>query len=398
MRNKGRNIKNVGEGNKALILKLVYTGQCSTRAELSDMTGLTKMTVGNIVHNLIENKWIAEGEIKTNSVVGRNPVLLCPDENNRRVMGVYISRDKVVVSSITPRALISKSIEFRLDHKFNAKILMSNILESIQTILDEEGREKFIGIGVSCIGPVDSRKGRILSPTDFYGISNVEVCKWLEKKTNLNVLLENDMNASALAEHLYGKGMGCSNFTYIGITHGIGAGMVINGDLYSGAHGCGGELGHISIDVDGPVCSCGNRGCIEVYASIPNFMSHVVGDAAKAGKSILKTHEVIAFEDVIEAAKTKDKLASLVMDEYISRLASAIASGMNLIDPEIIFIGHDAAIGGDWFAGKLEKEINERLLFGEEHRIKVEISAFGEAAPVIGSGVIYLNKIFHSLL
>ncbi|NCU25987.1 ROK family protein, partial [Candidatus Nomurabacteria bacterium] len=172
----------------------------------------------------------------------------------------------------------------------------------------------------------------------------------------------------------------------------------INGDLYSGAHGCGGELGHISIDVDGPVCSCGNRGCIEVHASIPNFMSDVVGDAAKAGKSILKTHEVIAFEDVIEAAKAKDKLASLVMDEYISRLASAIASGMNLIDPEIIFIGHDAAIGGDWFAGKLEKEINERLLFGEEHRIKVEISAFGEAAPVIGSGVIYLNKIFHSLL
>ncbi len=397
MRNKGRNIKNIADSNKALILKLIYTGQCTTRVELSRITGLTKMTVSNIVHSLIESRLIMEGEYRTNNCAGRNPVLICPDETANRVLGVYISRDKVVVSSITPRAVVTRSIEFRLDHSYDARDLMQAIVENIESIFLAEGKERFMGIGVSCIGPVDINYGRLLTPTDFYGISDVEIKKILTKKTGLDVVVDNDMNASALAELLYGNGTDCGNFIYIGITHGIGAGIVINGELYSGAHGLCGELGHISIDHHGPLCSCGNKGCLEVYASIPNFLAHVVGEASKIERSVLRKKEMITFKDVVDAAEGNDRLALKMMDDFIANLATAMISGIHILDPEKIFIGHDAGLGGAWFAGRVEKEINRKMLFKEDHKVKVGISAFGEVSPVIGSGVLYLNKMFHSL-
>ena len=106
---------------------------------------------------------------------------------------------------------------------------------------------------------------------------------------------------------------------------------------------------------------------------------------------------MITFKDVTDAAANNDRLALKLMEDFIANLATAMISGIHILDPEKIFIGHDAGLGGNWFANKVEKEINRKMLFKEAHKVKVEISAFGEASPVIGSGVLYYNKLFHSL-
>ncbi|MHB8961789.1 MAG: ROK family protein [Saccharofermentanales bacterium] len=394
MKNKGKNITNVRDDNRSLILKLVCTGQCATRIELSRRTGLSKMTVSNIVADLIEGRWLIDGELFSNDSVGRNPVILLPDNESRRVIGVYISRDKVTVSSITLQARIHASHEFLLSKGCTEEIIMDGIEQAIDRLFCEEGRDVFAGIGVACIGPLDIARGVLLSPHDFYGIENVAIKQILQSRTGLPVILDNDMNAAALAELLYGHGAGCSNFIYLGITHGVGSGIVLNGSLYSGARGFGGEIGHISIDYEGPLCGCGNRGCLEVYSSMPTLLQRVIRESVKSTESPLNGRRDICFSDVVMAAEAGDGIASGIMEDFCSKVSTALLGAIHLLNPEKIFIGHESAQGGAVFVRWLEKELNARSLFKEYSPVKVEISAFGDASPVIGSGVLFLESFF----
>lgn len=391
MSKKGKNITNIAISNRALILKLIYTGKANTRVELSRATGLSKMTVGNIISSLIESNWVFEGGEKSNTNIGRNPVKLFPDEAHRSVIGVYISRDKIIVSSITPKATVSTSRKFYLNSKYTSKSMMEKIVNLIKVIIKEEGN-KFMGIGVACIGPVDITDGILLSPPDFYNMKNIRIKEILEKEIGLTTVVNNDMNASALAELLYGKGAECNNFTYLGITHGIGAGIVLNGELYCGADGFSGELGHVSIDYNGKICACGNKGCIEAYASIPNFMSKVLTEA-KNNECANKKNS-LTFKNIIELVERKDEFANKMFDDFVSQISTALIACVHILNPKKIFIGHEGADGGELLAAAVESEISKRSFFKGENPIKVEISSFREDAPVIGSGVLFYNSIF----
>ncbi|MHB1453332.1 MAG: ROK family protein [Saccharofermentanales bacterium] len=394
MKNRGKNIKNVRDDNRSLILKLICTGQCASRIALSRRTGLSKMTVSNIVADLIRSRWLIDGELLSNDSVGRNPVILLPDSNSRRVIGVYISRDKVTVSSITLQAQIFSSHGFPLGAGTTAISLMDGIVQAVEAVFEAEGRDVFAGIGVASIGPLDIDNGVLLSPPDFYGIEDVAIRQILEDRTGLPVILDNDMNAAALAELLYGKGCGCNNFIYLGITNGIGSGIILNGNLFSGAKGFGGEIGHVSIDYDGAVCSCGNKGCLEVYASMPSLLRRISDASAAEEGSALHGRQDICFRDAVLAADANDRAASGILDDFCSKVSTALLGAIHMLNPEKIFIGHESAQGGDGFARKLERELNTRSLFRDHSPVSVQISAFGEVSPVIGSGVLYLESLF----
>lgn len=394
MKNKGKNIKNVRDDNRSLILKLICTGQCASRIALSRRTGLSKMTVSNIVADLIKARWLIDGELLSNDSVGRNPVILLPDNNSRRVIGVYISRDKVTVSSITLQAQIFSSHGFPLGAGSTGKSLMDGVVQAIETVFEAEGRDTFVGIGVACIGPLDVDNGVLLSPPDFYGIEGIAIKQILEDRTGLPVILDNDMNAAALAELLYGKGCGCNNFIYLGITNGIGSGIILNGTLFSGSKGFGGEIGHVSIDYDGPVCSCGNKGCLEVYASMPILLDRVAEASAEAEGSLLHGRQDICFRDVVLAADADDRVATEIMDDFCSKVSTALLGAIHILNPDKIFIGHESAQGGDGFARRMEIKLNSRSLFRDHSPVSVQISGFGEISPVIGSGVLYLESFF----
>jgi predicted NBD/HSP70 family sugar kinase len=222
----------------------------------------------------------------------------------------------------------------------------------------------------------------------------VAVQQILQTRTGLPVILDNDMNAAALAELLYGRGSGCGNFIYLGITHGVGAGIVLNGALYSGVRGFGGEIGHISIDYNGPVCGCGNRGCLEVYSSMPVLLQRVAEESARKPGSALHGKRAISFRDVVLAAEAGDGIATAVLDDFCSKVSTALLGAIHLLNPEKIFIGHESAQGEDAFARRLQKELNSRSLFRDQSPVQVEISAFGDASPVIGSGVLFLESFF----
>jgi len=395
---KGKNLHDVKKGNYSLVLKLICTGQCKSRMDISCKTGLTKMTVTNIIQQLLSDNIVSEGELSTAKSVGRKPVMIFPKENTKFSIGVYIARDEITISllSLSARIVIKKTIPLTI--KETQETLLQKITQGINIIKKDVDIKKIIGIGVACIGPLDLENGVLLSPTDFYGIENVPLKQILEDWSSLPVIVNNDMNAAALAEQLYGDGVGSDHFIYFGITHGVGSGIIANGKLFSGSKGYGGEIGHVSVQSDGPMCSCGNRGCLEVYASMPVFLKKIKHEAVIEDHKIIQSIDDFHFWDLISLAIANDAFAVRKVEELSFIVSTALINAIHILNSSKIFIGHESAQGGEWFAKKIEEQLNRRSMFRKTSVITVGISKFKDHSPIVGSGVLVFDQLFQGNL
>jgi predicted NBD/HSP70 family sugar kinase len=342
---KAQNQSEAKLNNRNLITELLIRKAPVSRIELSKITGLSKMTVTNIINELSEEGLIDEVGSE-NAALGRKPVALRIKPRSKIFLGVYISRNSVhaVAGDLCGRLVAEESIKT----PGNKEKLFEGVCELLDKIIKKVIKKKIFAIGVSSVGPLDYKKGVILNPPNFYGIENVEIVKLLEERYNLPVFFDKDTNASALAEWLFGKAKSVSDYIYVGVTNGIGAAIMSEDRLCRGAGGFGGEIGHVTVDLNGKKCSCGNIGCLEMYASI------------KQGE------------------KTD-------LEKTCKYLASGLVTLINLFDPAVIYLGHDIALEGERAAKLLEKEVSERYISRRMKRISVEISAFGERSPVFGA-------------
>ena len=257
--------------NRGIVLRLIAGKQLS-RADITKKIGLTKMAITKIVGELIEDGYIVEGKGESAPGVGRAPTFLEISDQSPVSLGLYISRNElaVIVCSFRLDRLFSESIPLKNESKSSLEEKIFSLCDKALRFTAEAFPErKFLGIGVSAVGPLDPSTGVILDPTNFYGITDYPVAELLADRYHLPVSLENDMNAAAIAEHFYGIGRVTDSFMYMGITNGIGAGIILDGRPCKLGCKSVGEIGHMSIQCEGPVCSCGNRGCLEVYANIP---------------------------------------------------------------------------------------------------------------------------------
>ena len=187
------------------------------------------------------------------------------------VAGVWVSRDFCHGVLCDLKADIIAQKRLPLGGLDTAGTLCEKIIHCVEYLIKQTKR-RVLGVGVCSLGPVDIQNGVILKPTNFYGITDVPVVERIKEVLGLPAFLEKDMNASALAEKYYGRCRDVSDFVYLGITNGIGAGIISSGELFHGGSGFSGEFGHTSIDHQGERCHCGNRGCIELYASVPKIL------------------------------------------------------------------------------------------------------------------------------
>ena len=227
-------------------------------------------------------------------------------------------------------------------------------------------------------------------------MKSIPIKQLLEKEFGYEVNVDNDMNASALAEKLYGKAREISSFVYLGVTNGIGAGIITNDLLFAGDMGFSGEIGHTTINYEGPKCACGNTGCLELYASIPEIISQARNSIALGMDSVLRELEVIEWSDIIKYAETGDKLALNLIDRLCLYISIGLVSLANLFDPKIIYLGHDIALAGNLVTQRLEANLNDKIISSKYKKIPIEISAFGDKAPVVGTTAIVLDRLFNS--
>ena len=394
--NSGSNLSTMKSSNKSLVLRVLNTLGQTSRSELSKVTGLTKTTITNIVNELLDSGLIYETGV-VNSSSGRKPVLLNLSKDALYSAGIYISRDFVYSNVINLKGEIKGEKRCNFDMTESESTFLSIVCECLQSAISisKVDFNKIIGVGIASIGPLDIKNGIILDPPNFRGLKSMPIVSVINKKFNLISFLDNDMNASAIAESLFGNGKKYSNLIYIGITNGVGAGIIINNSIFKGSDGFGGEIGHTTVDIQGDICPCGNTGCLEIYASIPSVVRNVKSSIEFGAVSSLSDSQSISWTDIVHAASKGDKLCLKALEKLVYYLSIGLVNVINIFDPEIIFIGHEIALADDLIIEPLADIVNKNILFRNSKSVRIEISSFGEYAPCIGAGSIVLEKFFN---
>ena len=292
-----------------------------------------------------------EYECISNSESGRNPIKLgVTDENG--IIGIYISRDYIecFIGELTGR--ISERYRTELVDE-TKETLCDKLKHSADELINT--KKNILGIGVSVIGPLDSENGIILNPPNFYGIENLNIKAFLQEQYRLPVYVDNDMNTSALAEKYWGYAANISDYIYIGASNGIGAGIVNDFRLTSAV----GEIGHISVDLNGPRCHCGNVGCLEMYASV------------------------------------KENCSEKEAQEKCMYLSQGIITLMNIMNPKKIFLGHRIPLLGENVPEKIKEYISDKYIYRSLNDVEIQYSMFGQDSPVYGAIAVFIeNNMF----
>lgn len=383
--------------NRGLILRLIACRHRISRADISAYTGLTRMAVSNIVGSLIEEGCCVETEIRTTANPGRNPVSLAIAQTAPKAIGIYLSRDylQLLVTDLSLNILYSDSA--RLMNETEA-----SLTEKLAALTDRAVRlartlkGRLLGFGISSIGPLDAGRGCLLAPTNFFGIRDYPIVSILKHRYGLPVCLNNDMNASALAELLFGGGVDVPDFMYVGISNGIGAGIVSDGGLYQNSNEYAGEIGHMGIRCDGRKCSCGRRGCLEVYANMPVLIERLEAAlSGAAGSASLKAERLSYDVDPVQFdALSERKECHVIFMETAEMLSYALTNAANMLDPSVIFIGHEGAFLPQKYISHMEASVNRNILFAGQKRIEIRKSTFLDRAPLIGSACCLIEKVF----
>lgn len=373
----GTNQQRSKSHNRGLVLRLISTGAGITRQQITNSTGLTKMTTTNIVTELMQSGIVSEAEVK-NENVGRNPTLLMIAPTAPKVIGVTISRKKldVVLSDMALGILEHKSVFLETEDN---QSLLEKIVQLIDTI--DCDMENVAGIGVASIGQWDIREKKLINIINFGKVGNLHIGKELEKKYRKPVFVNNDMNAATMAEKLFGNGRDLRDFIYLGITNGIGAGIVTDNMLYQQSSGMAGEIGHMGIDSEGERCACGNRGCLELKASIPVVEKRL----HKA------TGLELTFENYCNLPLTPE-MNEIFLD-MMDKIAYAMVSVINLLNSQAIIIGNEGCYLPEIYMSYMEKIINE-MKYSPIGHVKVMKTAFSINTSVYGSVCCVLNNIF----
>jgi len=367
---RGRNSQINKQHNRGLVLKLVATAQCRIRAELARQTGLTKMAVTNIVSELIDLDLLVESVIEPDEYLRKNSIALQISPKAPKIIGVLIFRDRfeAVLCDLSLNIIRRERINIE---QLTRDLLIQTIFTLIDAVLSFE--PDILGIGIASIGPIDKQAGIILEPRYFYNIKNVEIVDILKSRYGMPVFLDHDNQCGALAEMLYGYGKGFRDFILLGLSRGIGSGIVIDGKLQFNNQGLAPEIGHVSIDYQGLECVCGNRGCIEMYAASP-----VIRDCLRKATGLnLSFRDFCLFED--------DERIDAVFIDVIQKLAVALISSVNLLNPELILLGHDSVCFPDKYVSLLEQEINRRKFTSPSHVVRVRKTYFKEDSQLLGA-------------
>lgn len=381
MRETGSNNETLKQKNRGLVLRLVTTGECTSRIGVAKYTGLSKMAATNIISQLIEENILEEKETIRVKGKGRNPIQLDLSKKAPKLIGVNIASDICTVVLCDMHLRILGKTGFYVQ-KISPDTIMENICRCIDRVIRKSPKERFWGIGVAVPGPVDLSKGMILSCSGFPEMENIPIVEILEEKYRMPVLLESRQNCAALAEKYYGNGHDTEDFLLAGIGEEIGSGVISLGNLRESSSGMTPELGHMSIDINGRECCCGRKGCLRAY---------IEGSVLRAEYS-KETGANAAFGEICRAAEKGERAADKILGEMTERLACGLINAVNLLSPQKVILGGEGFRLPQKYVEKLERLINAGKLSTEP--LTICISAFGEEAASRSSASRLLMEIF----
>jgi glucokinase len=251
-----------------------------------------------------------------------------------------------------------------------------------------------VAAAVMVPGAVDNDNAIVVQAPNLPSLVNFELKKELEHRLGWPVFLENDANAAAIGEMWQGAARGCTDVVSVTLGTGVGGGVILNDRLWRGSHGSAGEIGHTTVDPFAELkCKCGNRGCLELFASATAIVRMTHEDLSLFPESLLHLAHQLTAEQVYEAGIKGDKLALAVFKRAGMYLGIALANLMNLIDPQMIVITGGVVNGWDLFAGEMYRQIRERAFRATAQQVRITRAECGDNAGVYGAAKIALTGL-----
>jgi predicted NBD/HSP70 family sugar kinase len=342
--------------NSQLILRAIYEYDEISRAELARLTRLTRTTVSDVVANLIERELVEEIGHGTSSG-GRMPILLRVIDDSRHLIGVNILDNEVSGAAINLRGAIRRRVCRQL-RRSDAESVLALIYEVIDELV-ASAPSLWLGIGISTPGLMDMSAEVVRRAVNF-GWQDLHLKALIQSRYHLPVYMGNLAHMAALAEYTFGAGQKHKNLVVIHISQGIGAGIILQGELFHGdAYGAG-EIGHAVVVENGQLCNCGNYGCLETVASSRAIVRRVRELASEGGDTTAR--QPIEFEQVVRAFHAGEPLVGQVVAEAGRYLGIAVAQLVSILNVERIVISGPIARFGQRLRDVVEREMLKRSL------------------------------------
>ena len=375
------------ELNKTRVLAALRTLGETSRAEVARRTGLSRSTVSSIVGELLDAGLVSEREGPVHGAVsrgGRPPTTIALDPAAGVAVGIDFGKRHLAVAAGDLGHTVLAETRRDMEEDYTAADGMRQAEELVGAVLEDAGidRTDVLGVGMGLPGPVHRPTGTIGSATILPGWAGVRLLEEMQALLGLPVYVDNDANLGALSELFWGAGRGCSNFAYLKVATGIGAGLIFDGHVLQGAGGTAGEIGHVSVDDDGDICRCGSRGCLETVAAAPaivRMLQRGLGDSLEP-------------EQVIERAQDGDLACRRALADAARHIGGAVATLCNLFNPERIVVGGTMGGAGDLLLDPLRESVQLRAIQSAAEDVEIVPGQLGERAELLGAVALVLQE------
>ncbi|PAE17025.1 ROK family protein [Virgibacillus sp. 7505] len=375
----------VKKGNKSLVLQTIQEYTPISRADIANKTGLNKGTVSSQVSELLAEDLILESGPGVSSG-GRRPVMLLFNHLAGYSIGVDIGVNYIlgILTDLQGNITNEKITHFNDLSYEEIQIQLNMIIDSLLLSMSPSSYG-LVGIGVGVPGTVSTEGEILLAPNLNW--RNKDLKGFLEEKYDVPVLIENEANAGAYGEKKFGAGQSSDNLIYISVGIGIGVGLILNGELYKGHNGFSGELGHMTIEVDGPLCRCGNQGCWELYASEKALLNSAAEKGIRPAEG-----QKLSLEMLNELAEGGDPVAINIFREIGNYLGIGINNIINIFNPEQIIVGNRLASSGNLLRESI-KEKQKQMLRTHQKDLNICFSQLSRYSAALGASA-YASENF----
>lgn len=388
----GKNLGDVQEMNRSLLIQIMrIKGEC-TRSELAKATGLKQATVSKIMGDFIDCGIVKETRFLEGEK-GRRSIGIQLNSAAYKAIGVKLARHYITVGLYDLSGTQYETNTYKIDMAEGSKKAMEIMKNSIQYIMEQHPEDYFLGIGVASPGPFVRNEGRIILMTEFPGWEQINIIQELQSCFELPVRVEHDANCCVTAEWWLGANS-CQSGTMMSVIvgQGVGAGIIMDGKLLLGSMGIAGEIGHMSIDRNGEKCKCGNRGCLYKYCSTVALTQYAQEEMARYPDSCLQGEEVTP-ESVYRAVQKGDALAMTVVDKIAWNLGFGLANVVNIYNPDVIVLCDEMIRIGPRLLEKTRDAIQEHVMPELFEKLEVHYSELGDDPALLGAAISIINDV-----
>lgn len=373
------------EANLSLVIRALHEGRAETRIGLSHATGLKQATITKIVKQLADWGLVNETTGR-DAPLGRKPMGLTLNQDRFFLGAARVNRSYIACAVYDIAGGVRAYDEIENRPELGAESSLSALKQLVKATLARAPGE-VLGLGVALPGPFNARTKRITLMSGFPGWAKVDIEAGLSDAAGVKVFLEHDANCGALAELWYGEHQRDENLLYVVCDRGVGAGLIANGQVYHGASGYAGEIGHQSINFAGPLCECGNRGCLELYASSEALREAYAASRLSGGGRAAGAGEILRL------VREGDPAARDAYRRVVSHLAFGVVGLINALNPSSVVFADRMVEGGELFLETVDGVLRRHLMPEVYEGLKVSVNRLPGDPMLLGASVVALDSL-----